>query len=321
MSQSSQASWQRGILSIPTQFWAYNARMLEMMVGKTFTPIQRARLVVSQLLLYGSAGLPIVPWISDWAKAADGNPKHFSLDTGLGIADRGLLDAVMYHVTGSDTQKGKRLGTGGWLGQTIQDLFGLSQYGEKSVVEMWGGATLAILGQTAMQLADVVKYSNAEMGQGDMPLTREALVRLASNVSSVGNALKAEMVLNHHIYITGKGSTLSNNVPDADAFGVLLGYQPGVQADASVFLNHSKKVNEEVKDAVRIINNYRTQWINEPNRRAEIEEEINHFSRLLPNEVRIKSLKRVHNDIQPGLYESLAKQFERDQALTKGAQQ
>ena len=59
MSDTSAAYWQKGVLSIPTQFWAYNARMLETMIGDTFTTEQKVRLILGQSLLYGSAGVPM----------------------------------------------------------------------------------------------------------------------------------------------------------------------------------------------------------------------------------------------------------------------
>jgi hypothetical protein len=46
MSQTSAAAWQKGLLSIPTQFWAYNWRMMEALVGKQFTNAQKARLLM-----------------------------------------------------------------------------------------------------------------------------------------------------------------------------------------------------------------------------------------------------------------------------------
>jgi len=73
MSEQSSAWWQRGVMSVPTQFFSYQARMIEAMFGKTFTPAQKTRLIAVQTLMYGSAGLPFLPFITERIKGSQGD--------------------------------------------------------------------------------------------------------------------------------------------------------------------------------------------------------------------------------------------------------
>jgi hypothetical protein len=63
MNRVDRSMWQRGVLSLPTQFWSYQARALEMMIptmlggSKHFTGVQKFRMVVAQLGLYGIGGM------------------------------------------------------------------------------------------------------------------------------------------------------------------------------------------------------------------------------------------------------------------------
>lgn len=60
MSKASESVLQHGWGKIPTQLFAqftgYPTRMLEAMVGKQFTPMQKGRIALSQLLFWGAAG-------------------------------------------------------------------------------------------------------------------------------------------------------------------------------------------------------------------------------------------------------------------------
>jgi hypothetical protein len=312
MSQQSQAFWQKGLLSIPTQFWAYNARMLEAMVGPGFTGPQKLRLILSQFLLYGSAGLPVLPFISEKIKSANGDPTKFGLDTAAGAVDRGLLDEVMNHVMGSDIDYGKRYGSGAWVTDSVANIFGWGAYGEKTTADMFGGATYAILGNFGKGLLDTARYVALESGDDTKPLVRDALVRVASNVSTFSNALKAYMVTQYHTYETANGATISRDMPDSNAFGVMLGFQPQAQEDVGMMMTHLKDRAKAVNDAASYISTLRARWINEPDKQATIQEEVNTAVRLLPPQLRSEVLRKVNREMKPSMIESLSQRIQRE---------
>ena len=53
MSRASNAAWNKGWTSIPTQFWSYNARLMDLMLGKRLTGAEKGRLTAMYSVLYG----------------------------------------------------------------------------------------------------------------------------------------------------------------------------------------------------------------------------------------------------------------------------
>lgn len=311
MSEQSSAAWQKGITSIPTQFWAYNVRMMEAMLGNTFTNEQKIRLVLGQALMYGSAGIPLAPFLSEQLKKKQGGAP--SLDTVAGFMDRGILDEVIYHMTGADILVSKRFGTGAFTTDTIKDIFGMSAYGEKSVADMLGGATGSITMAGFETITELLKYSAAESG-GDTgnPLAKDAFMRLASNISTVSNLHKAYLVNQYGTLVSNKGTTLASDIPTGDAWAVALGLSPGVMDDVSAQIGYLNNKKELIKEATTTIRNYRVRMINEPDRRVEIEQEINLYVKLLPENIRMQAIRQAQGQLEPSLTVGIQKQIEKD---------
>ena len=74
LSKSNRASWQKGILSIPTQFLQVQTKMLETLTGanQSFTRGERGRILMGQIGLYGTAGIPMGNLAIRWAQEALG---------------------------------------------------------------------------------------------------------------------------------------------------------------------------------------------------------------------------------------------------------
>lgn len=319
MSRESQAWWQKGLLSIPTQFWAYNARMLEAMTVGNFTPAQKMRLIASQTLLYGSAGLPITGAVSQMMKSGSGETPQLDAEDPweklLATADRGLIDQAVLSFTGADVSVGARLGTGDWAVDTVRNIFGLSQYGEVSAADILGGATFSIMGKVGTDvIKPITEYVTAESGDTTNPMTRDSLLRLAANVSTIGNVTKALMVYNYGIYRTNTGTTSITDLPSSTAFAVALGIQPAEMDEITTMMSHFKDKSKQVEEASRVINNYRTDLLNRPDQRQTIQEDINAFVRLLPPDVRQRALARATETVDPSLYASLTERLEREKA-------
>ena len=310
MSEQSAAYWQKGLLSIPTQFWAYNARMLEAMLGKTFTPQQRARLIIGQTLMFGSAGIPMAPYISEQIKKHNGEAP--SLDSVYGFMDRGLLDEVIYHATGADIQVSARYGTGSFWTDTIKDMFGSSAFGEKSFMDVAGGATWSIGKAGFETLIDVAKYAAAESGAEDIPLTENALMRLASNISLVSNLHKAYLVHQYGTLMTNKGTTIASGIPSQSAWAVALGMQPGEVDQVSAMMGYLQDNKDAVEEVTKVITNYRARMINEPQNRADIYEEMNAYIRLQKPDIKIQAMKKAQGRFNPSLLDGITTAVQRD---------
>ena len=61
LSRSNRAQWQKGIFSLPTQFLQVSTKSVETVLGinGNFTAAERGKIIFSQFLLYGAAGIPL----------------------------------------------------------------------------------------------------------------------------------------------------------------------------------------------------------------------------------------------------------------------
>jgi len=327
MREQSKAGWQHGLTSIPTQFWAYNARMLEVFLGKSFTPQQKLQLFVVQSLIYGAAANPVLSAVFDAirpALASDLDPKQNYLDTVAGMIDRGLMDEVAYHLFGADVALGKRFGSGSWLPQMIQEIFGWSEYGEKSLFEWAGGASVGITGGAiGAGLDQVVRYAKAEMGDDNLDLkdfTPDTIKAVLGQISSSSNLMKALTVLKYNEWVTRSGSVPVHDVPTANAaFTILFGAQPGKIDLISAMMKISKDDSQVVKDAARMVSNYRSRMINEPDHREQLTREIQIVMSTLPPHLRKKVIRKVNQGFDRSMYESLEQQIrKRNEAINNG---
>lgn len=317
MSRTSQANWQQGLASLPTQFWAYQARMLEAMAGAVtgkgrFTRQESFNLILSQMFMFGAAGIPLAPVVSDLIKQRNGEaPKLHSLG---GLIDRGVMDQIWSAITGSDMLISDRLGTGGWLGDTVGSLMGMSQYGEQSTADILGGATFSIASDLWSDIGPVLKYSLSEAGgTAADPLTERAVSNLAKNITSLSIGFKVNAILKYGHFIDSSGKVVVDNVPSSSAFGViLLGAQPGETDDLSAMARYRKNKKEVVDEATKVIESYRQEFFNHPERADELSSEINLFVNLLDDDIRTSALAQAHDATDPSLYASYANRRERD---------
>lgn len=322
MSTQSAAAWQRGALSIPTQFWAYNARMMELMMGNTLTKEQKIRLITGQFLLYGSAGIPLLPLLSDALKEQQGT--GFEVGTWQGLLDRGALDNAIFYATGQDVLVSKRLGTGGFLGDTVKDIFGWGQFGTKSFAEITLGVSGGLVTNSSKTIGDLLRYSAAEATSDQATtwaVTRENLMRLASTISTVSNFTKAYMVYKYGTYRTKTGTLLADDVPSEMAFAVAMGFQPGEVDHIGAAMSYLKNEGRAVDEAAKIYSNFRTRWAYEPDNRADIEEQVRLFSSMLPPDVRAKAIRKATQYTPQSTYDSVTQQIEEDKAAQAAYEQ
>lgn len=293
MSRSSQAWWQQGLASVPTQFFSYQARMMEMMFGGQLSRVERARLIVSQFLLYGAAGIPLAPVLSDMM--AQQNGKAQKVGTFGGFIDRGGIDAMVHALTGDDILIGERFGTGGWIGDTIGELMGYSKYGEQDTMDVIGGASFAVAKDLVEDFMPYLKYMLAESGGNTgRPPPYRGFLNLASNISTVSNALKFMMIRNHGRYISTNGNVSADDVPaDAAWYVLLTGSKPGEMDELAAQMSYLKNRDAVVKEAARVVEQYRSELFIRPEDHEEIGDEINIFIQHLDPSIRASVLAQA----------------------------
>ncbi len=205
MTSASSAWWQRGVLSVPTQFLGYSARMMEAMLpvkvggSDAFTGTQKFSLAAGQLALFGTAGVPAAPWVLEMYQNATGtvpDPDTYRALTG------GMIDTIIYNASGDevDSNWALRGGSGGQLVDFISNMFGE----DRSVAMVVGGPVLNLLSDGMEVLHRIGTIANAEvMTTGEM--TAYALNELASLASSWSRYTRAKYIWDYGIYISRKG--------------------------------------------------------------------------------------------------------------------
>lgn len=321
MTHESSAAFQHGLWSIPTQFWAYNVRMMDAMFGNAFTGAQKARLLASQFLFFGAGGVPVAAALDQYWKERSGKP--VSIDSIAGMIDRGLIDKAIHETTGADVRFGERVGTGPFLTDTIKSIFGTSEYGQKSAFDVLGGATFSISGQLGKTMWDAGRYALAESG-GDQgfQLTEDNLMKLADNVSTFGNAHKAMLAYRYGYYRSSTGSIQATNLPPADAFWTALGLgQPQELTDSSIMYNYLNNKDEVVKEAAKQVRNWRQEAFTNPDKYDENLQKVNAYVRLLPPDIQNQVLKQTNKITDQSFYDHVAQKYQQEKASETGVNQ
>ena len=119
MGRNAKAAWNSGWPAVPTQFWNWNARMLDNFLGTRMTAKERARLVATHSVLYGipvglgAAGVgQVLPFQEMVRDQLIKSGTDYSEDILQQMAYGGLLSTVMTGITGEEWNIGERYGTG-----------------------------------------------------------------------------------------------------------------------------------------------------------------------------------------------------------------
>jgi hypothetical protein len=311
MMNSSAAGFQRGLASIPTQFWAYSFRMMEAMVGSKFTGAQKARLLLANTLMAGTAGVPMGFLLESFWENYNKGPTDIKKWDGW--VERGVFDGLAYLVTGADVRIGDKVGTADLIPNAIMDLFNAGQYGEKSTAQVLMGATGSKIGEALPVLGDAIKYTTISMngsGEGVEGLATESWLNLAKQLQTVNFAHNAYIAAQYGMYKTKAGTVVATDLPEADAFFFALGFQPGQSDEASYFIDAMK--DDDVDDYARLINNWRQEGMTNGDKLKENAEKEYGLLHLLPASERIKILRKAQRIPDKSLYDSVVKRYNKD---------
>jgi hypothetical protein len=189
MSRASNASFQHGIWSVPSQFLSYPIRLAEQMLGKRLTRDEKARAFLTYGLAYG---IPVTAGISTGIIPVYESFRTKLLEKGVDYDDNGLkklfMDGlpsmILEGITGTKYDLGARFGPGGspilknlMDGKYLETLFGASgsavKDGYKSILPFYYWA------MSSMNPSDTETF----------PITMQDLLDVASTASS-GNQLR-----------------------------------------------------------------------------------------------------------------------------------
>lgn len=238
MTRASNAAYNEGILSIPTQFWTWNARHFEQMAtfgaNRQLTVGEKARVFGLNSLLYGipsalgGATFGIIPM------ANFDDIRQFAIKQGINLHDnfisaltKGLPEMMTNALIGKVTGKQGDVDLHRFSPNADQTrIFTDIQTGKKEWPELLFGASGSMAYKVAASTMPAWAYiSSAYSKNGGFPLRMNDLVNAAEAVSSFTNAEKAYVGLT-----TGKYVSKTDQVQtEVDKFeSVLLGMGLGL---------------------------------------------------------------------------------------------
>jgi len=192
MSRASNAAWQRGFASLPTQFFGYHARLMDQMLGKRLTWPEKLKVSVAYSTMYG---IPAAggAWVGGlWEPGED--LRRELINRGIEYDDtvfEGLVDGLpsmmMEWALGTDMNWNERYGPNGlpWLRELWE--------GDTEFADLVFGVSGSILKDTwALTNPFWAWFASAFNGTEDewYTLTPNDFLRPASNISAVEQGRK-----------------------------------------------------------------------------------------------------------------------------------
>jgi hypothetical protein len=255
MSRASNAGWNSGMASVPTQFWSYSARLTDQMLGGRLTGAEKMRVIGTYSAMYGVplgvAGTTLGafwPWHQETRKAM--------IDNGLDVNDdiynafaNGLPQAAISWATGGEVNPNlaEMYGPGGL--QSIHDFMNDDKSGLE-VVSGAAGSTISNLFRGGYLASEALGKELWGLTTGDQSVYKMSFndfVPLLENVSTLSQGIKGyyaytlgEYFLKNKLDVIDDGYSKGNAL-----FTGLMGTQPQSISDAYV----KSKVVQATKDA------------------------------------------------------------------------
>ena len=235
MTRASNAMWQKGLLSIPTQFFAYQVRLMEQMLGKRLTPYEKARAFLTYSTVYGvpvSSGM--VTALYPWHEGIRQDLLERGIDTDSNIIEKvlndGMISPILELITNEKWNFGERYGPGGV--SFIKDMINSK---DKSGLEVFSG----VAGKTFWDAMKVIEpFGTAivnTMRDDDTyyPLSiRDFYTPAIDAVSSASGARKLWNAVAEGKYIAKNGTTITETDAPKGFFMFLTGMNPQAVSDA-----------------------------------------------------------------------------------------
>lgn len=257
LSRANRASWQRGVVSIPTQFLQVQAKLLETMVGanKSFTLRERGKILAGQLALYGAAGIPLGNFATRFIQESVGISQQEVENlppTAVTAINDGLWGVFAYTWLGADVDMSNRGAiANGMMEFTLDLMFSEATIGEKAI-----GA----FGMVPHRTFDAWKQIKPMvLNKSDAPMTDEELMialRAVGRIASTwNNAEKGYFMSRFHQLNDSRGNAVvrNENFNVTTEFMAAIGFQPSELKrvrDRDTLTRSRKEYRTKVTDAL-----------------------------------------------------------------------
>jgi hypothetical protein len=256
MTRASNAWWQQGIMSVPTQFFSYQVRLMEQFFGKRLTTSEKAHAFAVYSAMYGvpaavGATAGLWPWYEDIRQAA--LERDIDVNSpGIKAFMEGIPSLVWSVVTGDDRNWSQQFGPRGL--SFFKDLF------VKDKTDVLFGASANIIGDMIKSVDPIARamVSVFKPESERFEFIAEDFVNALSNVSTINNVGRGIFALNTHRFLSKNEVYLGDATTMDGIMKALTGTDPMIISDAfikSFSLQQQRKMQAEVEK--EIIKNFR----------------------------------------------------------------
>lgn len=256
MTRASNARWNQGIWSVPTQFMSYQARLMEQFLGGRLTMAEKGRAFLTYSALYGvpvgglGAAFGVYPWFEDIRQAALERGMDMN-DTSMRVFMEGIPQTVLHALTGSDINLAERVGPGG-----IKFFKELLIEGKAEVLL---GPSASITGQVMRDMAPAYWAAASPFREDEsasFKLTPNDFIQAAQNISTVNQAVRTYWAYNLGIWTTKSGQVIEDGITPFDAIlSGITGANPRSVTDAQLMMSSIKDTEKAQKEAQKLIEN------------------------------------------------------------------
>lgn len=314
LTRANRAFWQKGLLSIPTQFWQISAKFIENMLPnflvKTpngWTGKEKSMILMGQVALFGAAGIPygtsMTSSLINWISSDD--------DYGLGVKDEqaqimlqgGLTELMLYNWTGGKLDITNRLSIPAGIEQMIE----IMTSDNKTTADLVFGVSGELGSRTwqAIKLNSMILYSIADSDEAsfDADVARDVVDNVAQIVSSWKNYQKARL-WERLQYVPDRNGNRIFEIDDENQRAILFAQKIGIAPkDLDNYYsirNVLRSKDEELRDAAVGVIQIGQRYMNDPdmivnkNKQARMKAEINILLMGFPEGERQKILMQVN---------------------------
>lgn len=266
LSKANRAKWQRGLLSLPTQFYQVNAKLIESLVGsnKRLTRQDRYKILAGQVGLYGVAGVPF----GGAAYHAVAGLTGFGEEEQLMVSDDvkravngGFTDWLAYNMFNADVDVANRSAIADGIERFFFDL--VSDPGNA----VFNFPFVSVGDRTFSAFKHIGIMSAPALSEGEIPDAGIALasIKELSKITSTGNQISKAIYMNRwNEVIDRKGRAIvEKDFSFSTELASAIGFQPR-QVNMTYELEAINRANQDFnnlvsKNIVFLMNQYASQ--------------------------------------------------------------
>jgi len=257
MTRPGSFAYQKNALSLPLQFIAApHKAFLNFTTNKVWTPAEKARLMASSFILYGSSGVGML-WVMDDLRKKYGtelSPELWRLLEG-GTIDWGINKLINMFIDEEGQESSLDISRSFSPGTNLPYTEFLMALSEKPFSEVVLGPSWSVIDPENGRLARAIR-DIAMIHQRD-PITKDnftdSLWRATEIASGGSDYMKYRLARNLQWHVTTNGALIDEQATVAEAIGVLFGIQP---SKARIYFEANKYIDQqdaEIKGTAKLM--------------------------------------------------------------------